>query len=138
MARLSVAHATDGNISAMTRLARNRLAELVAEKLVAVDSIDDVDKQVGRLASVVADAETARIKTDELGLKRQDLQRRLDESEAKLERARLDLDERKRQLEASINAAKKTVQGAVEGGSKSMDAGDVIAILDRVMKGEAA
>ncbi|MEM6503941.1 MAG: hypothetical protein AAF711_00595 [Planctomycetota bacterium] len=143
IARLSIEHATDSNIRDMTRVARNQLVELAAEQLVSADNIGDVEKTLAKLASIVNDAEHVQLKADKLELDRQQYERQLRETIAKLDladkrsqRLELDNEEIKRKHRKAIENAKQetTVKASTSGGKLTEE--DVLSILDRAMKGE--
>ena len=140
LARLTVDHATDSNIQNMTRVARSRLAELTAEKLVGADDLDDLNRRdIAAALDSVQMSLKAEYDTARLDLARKQAEDRAVKLEAEVERLTLENDKRRSELQRSIEAAKKDVQSAVEGkANKSMTEDQVIAILDRVMKGEAS
>lgn len=85
IARLTVDEATDSRIHDMTRISRFRLGELIAEKLVSTDNLDEVAKLLPKLATIVADAERGKRDDEKLELDRLHYERRLSETHARLE-----------------------------------------------------
>lgn len=85
IARLTVDEATDSRIHDMTRISRFRLGELIAEKLVSTDNLDEVAKVLPKLATIVADAERGKRDDEKLELDRLHYERRLSETHARLE-----------------------------------------------------
>ncbi|MEO0475954.1 MAG: hypothetical protein AAF085_08310 [Planctomycetota bacterium] len=143
LVRLRVEDATDDNIRDMTRLSRNLLVELAAEQLVGADSIEDVEKTLTKLAAIVNDAEHVQLKADKLELDRQQYERQMRETIAKLELAeqrskqlQLDIEAAERKHRQSIESAKQatTTKASTSGGKLTEE--DVLSILDRAMKGE--
>lgn len=142
MVRLNVEHATDGRIRDVHQLAKARLIDLVTEKLVDMDDLEQVrTDQLSAMISTIEGFSRGQMKEAELELKREQAEQRAHKLEAEVEKLRLENDKRKRDLQTAIEQAKKDVQtapGSVgETGNKVVDANAVIAILDRVMKGEA-
>ncbi len=143
IARLSIEHATDKNIRDMTRLARHRLSELVAERLVSADEVEDIEKNLPRLAAALSDAEAAQLQADKLDLARQQYERQMQETEARLDlaeqrskRLQQQVEEAERKHRQAIeNAKQATTTKASTSGGKLTEA-DVLSILDRAMKGE--
>ncbi|MEM8781904.1 MAG: hypothetical protein AAGE65_03520 [Planctomycetota bacterium] len=130
VSKLAVDRVNDGRL---TRVNRGLLSERVAERL--LDANADVGPtELIKLAAIVRDSERTQIEQRELEAKLTLAEQRTAKLEAEVERLAL----ANAATQRSIEAAKKTVQSTVDAGSKSLDADDVIAILDRVMKGEAA
>lgn len=126
IARLTVTEATDDSIRSMTRLARHRLGELVAEKLVTTDDVDEVLKDLPKLAMALADAERAQIAGEKLELDRLNYERRLSETEAKLDLAQQKLD--------GLPARVKALQQRIDELSKQSQRGQKIdpAVFERI------
>ncbi|MEO0966229.1 MAG: hypothetical protein AAFY08_14060 [Planctomycetota bacterium] len=144
VARLTVEHATDGNIRSMTRVAQLRLVELTAEKLVEAENFDDLGKAVNAAMFAVKFAQDRDLAVADFERKQRETSAKLELAEkrtAKLEaevaRLNQDIEERQRRLDAAVTQAKAQV--AEEGEETGIvDADTVIEILDRVMKGQAA
>ena len=130
LARLNVDRATDGNITNMTRLARLRLVEMAAEELVAADGIDDVEKTVSKLAGVIADAEATQHRAGELDIKRRNLERQIEETEAKNAKLQQEYQLREQRIEERL----KALQTQLDQLAKRARQGESIdpAIFDRI------
>lgn len=140
IARLTVEHATDGNIQAMTRVARARLASLVAERLVDANSVEDIESSLPRLAAAINDAERMAFDTQQLQLKQAEGERKQLKLEADLQTANLRAQELQRKLDEASAKFRQAVdakaeQNATQG--KQLTREDVYELLDKVMKGEA-
>ncbi len=95
--------------------------------------------RLGAYLDMVSAAHKGRLDRDKLQLARDQANARAEKLQAEVDRLELENDKRRSELQRSIEAAKKDVQSAVEGNAdKSMSEDQVIAILDRVMKGEAS
>ncbi|MEM9414989.1 MAG: hypothetical protein AAGA29_05855 [Planctomycetota bacterium] len=143
IARLSVAEATDDSIRSMTRLTRHRMVELLAEKLVTTDDVDEVLKDLPKLAMALSDAERAQHNADKVELDRLNYERRLSETEAKLDLA----EQRSKRLQQQIEDAERKHRQAIESAKAAttkqaktnrgqLTESDVLSILDQAMKGE--
>ncbi|MEM7626564.1 MAG: hypothetical protein AAF333_13290 [Planctomycetota bacterium] len=135
------AAAGDFDTVSYERVTRNRAATLLAQKLVTTEAAELDLTDLQRITAVMSAIDHGRIEEAKLGLAERQADDRAAKLQAEVEKLNLDLDQRRREIEqakAAAEAAKKDVQGKIEAGSNSMDAADVIAILDRVMKGEAA
>lgn len=119
--RLTVDDATDGRITSLNRLSRHRFAELLAEKLVDTDSIEEIDSYMAKMGAFLAEAERARQADERLELDQLNYERRLSDTRSKLDLAEqriaaLQLDteqktlriaERLTTLQTSLDALKK-------------------------------
>lgn len=140
IARLSVEHATAGRVGAMARVAGARLVDLVTEKLL---DTDDLEQLSGReLAGVIATLEgvsKADFKAQELALKTAEAEQRAQKLAAELDRIKLDLEQRRSRLHAAAGQAKAEAdRKAQQSGHNSISREDVYRMIDQVMKGEAA
>ena len=125
-ARLSVSNATDDSIRNMTKLARHRFVELLAEKLVSTDDLAEIDRYMSKMGALLADSERAQLGEEKLELDRLNYERLVRETRAKLdlseqrveqmqqdaERKRARIDERLSQLQSRIESlAKRAARG---------------------------
>lgn len=129
IARLTVDEATDSRIHEMTRISRFRLGELIAEKLVSTDNLDEVAKVLPKLATIVADAERGKRDDEKLELDRLNYERRLSETHARLEVAeqrvaQMQLDTERKQ--ARIDERLTQLQTRFDGLKKRASRGEVI------------
>ncbi len=70
LARLTVEHATEGNVAAMQQVAHNRLSELLAERLVESDSLEDLTpSELGAMISAQANYQAGQLELAKLKLK---------------------------------------------------------------------
>lgn len=93
VARLSVEHATAGNVEAMHRVGMTRLVDLVTEKLVETNNIEDLSgNELGAMIATLQGITKANIKREELALKAAESEQRVAklEAESALLRQRLD------------------------------------------------
>ncbi|MEM6258020.1 MAG: hypothetical protein AAGI37_06865 [Planctomycetota bacterium] len=127
----------DYQVDDLQRLIKNRVTTLVAQE-VMTSSPEDLDtSRLNTVLSMVTAADKGQLEREKLLLLQGQAEHRAAKAEAETEKLRMDIEARKREHQRSIEDAKKTVQSKVESGSKAMDADDVIALLDKVMKGEA-
>lgn len=132
--------ASDPNLKTddLVDLIRNQTRVLIAREVMTSDVAELDTKRIGMYLKLVENAESAQLERAKLDLARRQAQDRAVKLEAEVERLTLENDRRRRELQRAIEAAKKDVQTAVEGrADKSMTEDQVIAILDRVMKGES-
>lgn len=136
VARLTVDHATDGNIRNMTRVARNRLAEMTAERLVSADNLDDLGAaEINAALSAVQLSLRAEFDTAKLELDRRTAEQRAEKLEAEIEKIRGDqarkdsqIEERVKALQARIDELSKRAQSG-----KSIDPAVFARIRDELM-----
>ncbi len=128
LARLSIEQATDANIRSMTRLARHRLSELVAERLVQADEVEDIEKNLPKLAAALNDAEHVQLKADKLELERQQYERQMRETIAKLDLAdkrAAEIEQRLTQAQARFDVELKQLTRKASGGKTEISDNDI-------------
>jgi len=126
------------NVAELQDLIKNRVTTLVAQEVMTCDPSELKTDRLNTALSLVIAADKGRLDRDKLDLARKQAEDRAAKLQAEVERLTLENDKRRRELQRAIEAAKKDVQTAVEGqDNKSITEDQVIAILDRVMKGES-
>ncbi len=123
LARLTVAHATDGNIRSMTRVAQARLVELMAARLVEADNLEDLGP--GELKAVmlaVRFAQQAQQDADQLELARRQAEDRAAKLQADIDRIRAD----QRRQDARLHDRVKSLQQTIDDLSKRVERGQAI------------
>lgn len=134
LARLSVEQATDGNIQAMSRVGLSRLADLVAEKLVAANNLEELSSTELTAAINTIDAiSRGEIKQQELALKVQDAERKARELESKLAEREIKLQRIRQQAEAAKRQVAAQAKDDAHG--RTMTREDVYRLIDQVMQG---
>ncbi|MEM9415366.1 MAG: hypothetical protein AAGA29_07815 [Planctomycetota bacterium] len=118
---MSLANTNDDNIRNVSRYSRQRLLELLADKLATTDDLAEIDRYMAKMAAILADTERAQHAEDRLELDQLNYERLVRETDAKLEvaeqrieqmqldaaRKRDRIEERLSQLQASIDTLKK-------------------------------
>lgn len=119
LVRLSIDQATHGNVTAQAQVAQARLIELVAEKLVETDNLEDLSSK--DLAGVIAtvDAWTkGQIKAAELELKREQAEHRAAKLEADIERMQREQARKDRQIEERVKSLQTRLNDLVKRSEK--------------------
>lgn len=127
--RLTVANATDDNIAKLNKLSRHRFAELLAEKLVDTDDLDEIDRYMNKMAAFLGEAERARQADERLELDQLNYERRLSETRSKLELAeqrvaamQIDTERKASRIDERLTA----LQTRLDGLKKRASRGEVI------------
>jgi len=137
IARLSVEAACDGEIASMARVAQSRLMDLVAERLVETDNLEELTGSEMSAAIATVDAwARGQIKREELALKMAESERRARKLEADLQVTQARLAALGGRVKAAAEEARRDVRAAAadsRDGRLSVD--EVYQALDRAMKG---
>ncbi len=136
LAQLAADPAFDG--ARLDDVIKNRVRTLIAQEVMTSSPADLDTGRLNAALSLVFAADKGKLEREKLLLSQAQAEHRAMKLEAEVEKLRIENEQRRTAMQRSIDGAKKTIQTASEGGSKPVSADDVIAILDRVMKGEAA
>jgi hypothetical protein len=105
IARLRVGDVTDGDTSAAARIARARLIDLVAERLVEANTLDDLSGgEMGAAIATVEGWDKGQMKRAELELRERKLQADLHTAQLKQQELQGKLDEAKRKFDEEMAA----------------------------------
>jgi hypothetical protein len=103
LARLTVADASDGHVGRMRGLATQRLVDLVTEKLVDTDDLEELSNAEVRATLATLEGLTnAEFRQAELALKREEAQRRAEKLEQEVERLRQEIELKKTRIEDRV------------------------------------
>ncbi|MEM6394632.1 MAG: hypothetical protein AAF797_17845 [Planctomycetota bacterium] len=132
----------DGELEAqgeeLDELIRNRHRRLMAQFAVRLNAAEADPREMQLLTRAVDQIDGRAYDSAKLELARQAAEHRNAKLEAEVERLQLGLQEQRRRLAAAVDRAKAETTDAAEQQGGALDKDDVLAILDRVMKGEAA
>lgn len=144
IARLSVADATGEHVGTMHQVATAQLVNLVTEKLVETDNLEQLSgTELSAMIATLDGLTRAKLKEQELALKVADGERKaqklasdLEKLEQQITTMRLDNERRQREIERAGAAAKQQAEekAKVSGGAISRE--EVYELIDKVMKGE--
>lgn len=137
IARLTAEHATAGNVETMHRVAVSRMTELVTERLVEADNIEDLSSlELGAMLRTIEGQSMAQFKAQELALKAAEGERKAAKLEADLAKLNLEIEERRRKVEKAAAEAKAKVERTAAAGDGKVTATEVYELIDKVMRGE--
>lgn len=137
LAKLSIEHATDGKFENMAAVLKNQLARLMAQKVIDTDDLAELQgRELGAIIALLDGWGRGKFKSAELTIKQQKLESDMAKRDQEIEKLKFDLDERKRQLAAKVNEAKREIEGATDTTGK-VTRQSVFDQLDKIMKGEA-
>lgn|GEM_PF-3600006 len=139
IARLTVAHATDGNVLSAGRVMRHRWVNLLTEKLIATDSLEDMSPaEMSAAMNTLKAIDEGEIKQQELALKVADSDRKAARAQADLRKAELELEK----LQQQVNEAKAKYDAAMTAQQSKRSDGRLtaedIAEAKKAIFGEAA
>jgi septal ring factor EnvC (AmiA/AmiB activator) len=139
IARLRVEDATVGHVDTMSRVATARLVDLITERLVETDNLEELSgTEISAAIATLDGVSKARFKEQELALKAAESEQRVAKLQAQIEELRAEQERRKieRQRAAAHAKAEVDVKAQTAGGTVSRE--DVYRIIDQIMRGEAA
>lgn len=134
IARLSVESATAGNVDAMHRVANARLIDLVTEKLVETDSLEQMTgTELSATIATIDGITKAQLKREELALKIADAERKAAKLESDLATERLRRAELQSKLDRQVKEfASKATETIAAAEATAKDGGGAEAVVARV------
>src|SRR5690606_10035670 len=124
----------------MTRLSQHRLSELVAEQLVSIDNLEELDaKQVSAAMFTIKFAQDAQLQADKLSKAKELADARIAKLEADIQRSNADLELKVKKLEQMQATVDREIEARkLKGGSSTQLTADDIIEVRKALFGDAA